>query len=97
MTLKTPGIFSASLVSMLRIFAWETFACVSARRRVFSGIFSASSAPKSQVPVTFWAAEGRMYFVPLMLSPVGLKTRSSFVISPRSTAAASITASISGL
>ena len=76
--------------------AWETLAWVRARRRQ-PGIFSASSAPKSQVPVTFWAAEGRMYFVPLMLSPVGLKTRSSLLISPRSTAAAAMVASMRGL
>ena len=96
MTFTTPGIFSASEMSMFLMLAWETLAWVRARRRQ-PGILSASSAPKSQVPVTFWAAEGRMYLVPLMLSPVGLKTRSSLVISPRRTAAASMTASTSGL
>ena len=41
------------------MFAWLTSAWTSARRRVFSGILSAWSAPKSQVPVTFIAALGR--------------------------------------
>ena len=58
MTLKTPGIFSASEVSTPLMFAWETSAWTSARRRVPSGMCRAWSAPKSQVPVTFMAAEG---------------------------------------
>ena len=77
--------------------ACDTLAWVRASRSVPSGSFRASSAPKSQLPVTFCAAEGRMYLVPFMLSPSGLNTRSSLVSSPRITFAASITASIMGL
>ena len=97
MILATPGIFSAAEVSTDLMRAWLTLAWTRARRRVPSGIFSASSAPKSQVPVTFWAAEGLMYLVPTMESPVGLKIRSSLLISPLMTLAASMTASTRGL
>ena len=44
-TLKTPGIFSASDVSIFLISACDTSACTNASRSVPSGICSAPSAP----------------------------------------------------
>jgi hypothetical protein len=58
-TLKTPGIFSASDVSMLTTLAWETLAWTRASLRVSAGIFKAKSAPKSHVPVALYMALGR--------------------------------------
>ena len=53
---STPSIFSASAVSIPLMMAWLTSACTRARRSVPAGIFSATSAPKSQVPVTLATA-----------------------------------------
>ena len=63
-TFATPGIFSASEVSMPLILACETFACTSASRKVSGGMCKATSAPKSHVPVTFATAEGGGTWIP---------------------------------
>ena len=58
-TRTTPGIFSASEVSMPLMMAWETLAWARARCRVSGGMCTAASAPYSARPVTLTRALGR--------------------------------------